>query len=189
MNKYILLLLLVLVFVLMTQKEGYKEMFGFSGHKKEANYLVINDTLTNISDYQEVPVKVGPHHLQTIILNANRYITEKIDDCAYIIETSDIKQYKGSATYQQIVRAMFMCVRNKGYTYGFAVTVDAEYDTAKILCVRTQPLGIDAPSDVSAYTSDGVTQNFTKYETIKKSTLLTRGDFEEILPDPRPTSA
>jgi len=50
-------------------------------------------------------------------------------------------------------------------------------------------LGIDAPSDVSAYTSDGVTQNFTKYETIKKSTLLTRGDFEEILPDPRPTSA
>ena len=85
MNKYILFLLLVLVLVLMTQKEGYKEMFGFSGYKKESNYLVINDTLTNISDYQEVPVKVGPHHLQAIILNANKYITEKIDDCAYII--------------------------------------------------------------------------------------------------------
>ncbi len=75
---------------------------------------------------------------------------------------------------------MFMCVRNKGYAYGFAVTVDADYNTAQILGARTQPLGIDAPSDVSAYTTDGTARDFTKYETIKQKTALTRGYFDEV---------
>lgn len=178
MNNFILILLVLTVLILMTQKEGFVERFGFSGHKKEAEYLLINDKLSETSGMEEVPVKVGPHHLQEIILNANKYIQEKIDDCCYIIETSDIRQYQGPM--KKIVRVMFMCVRNKGYAYGFAVTVDADYNTAQILGARTQPLGIDAPSDVSAYTTDGTARDFTKYETIKQKTALTRGYFDEV---------
>lgn len=178
MDKFILFVLVLTVLILMTQKEGFVERFGFSGHKKEAEYVLINDKLSETASLEEVPVKVGPHHLQAIILNANKYIQEKIDDCCYIIETTDIRQYQGPI--KKIVRVMFMCVRNKGYAYGFAVTVDADYNTAQILAARTQPLGIDAPSDVTPYVTDGKARDFTKYEVIKQKTALTRGYFEEI---------
>ena len=69
MNVFIFFLI-ILMLILITQKEGFVERFGLSGHKKEAEYLLINDELTNTSGMEEVPVKVGPHHLQEIILNA-----------------------------------------------------------------------------------------------------------------------
>jgi len=178
MNNLVFLGLILVVLIIMTQKEGFVERFGFSGHKKEAQYLLIDDKLTDTQGLEEVSVKVGPHHLQEIILNANKYIQEKIDDCCYIIETSDIRQYDGPM--KKIVRVMFMCVRNKGYAYGFAVTVDADYNTAKIIGARTQHLGIDAPSDVSAYTTDGTAREFTKYQVIKEKTALSRGYFDEV---------
>ena len=174
----IVFFLIILMLILITQKEGFVERFGLSGHKKEAEYTLINDELTNTSGMDEVPVKVGPHHIQEIILNSNKYIQEKIDDCCYIIETSEMKQFKGPL--KEIVRVMFMCVRNKGFAYGFAVTVDADYRTAQILGARTQPLGIDSPSDVSPYVTDGIAREFTKYEIIKEKTALNRGYFDEV---------
>ena len=173
MNVFIFFLI-ILMLILITQKEGFVERFGLSGHKKEAEYLLINDELTNTSGMEEVPVKVGPHHLQEIILNANKYIQEKIDDCCYIIETSEIKQFKGPL--REVVRVMFMCVRNKG----FAVTVDADYRTAQILSARTQPLGIDSPTNVSPYVTDGTGREFTKYEIIKEKTALNRQYLDKV---------
>jgi hypothetical protein len=170
--------LIILMLILITQKEGFIERFGLSGHKKEAKYLLIDDELTNTLGMEEVSVRVGPHQMQEIVLNANKYIQGKIDDCSYIIETTEIKQFKGPL--KEIVRVMFMCVRNKGFAYGFAVTVDADYRTAQILSARTQPLGIDSPSDVSPYVSDGTAREFTKYEIIKEKTALSRGYFDEV---------
>jgi hypothetical protein len=174
----VIFFLIILMLILITQKEGFIERFGLSGHKKEADYLLIDDTLTNTLGMEEVSVRVGPHHLQEIILNANKYIQDKVDDCSYIIETSEIKQFKGPL--KEIVRVMFMCVRNKGFAYGFAVTVDADYRTAQILGARTQPLGVDSPSDVSPYVTDGTAREFTKYEIIKEKVALNRDYFNEV---------
>mgnify|MGYP005994023667 FL=1 len=174
----VILFLIILGLILITQKEGFIERFGLSGHKKEAKYLLIDDALTDTTAMDEVSVRVGPHQMQEIILNANKYIQSKIDDCSYIIETTEVKQFKG--LLKEIVRVMFMCVRNKGFAYGFAVTVDVDYRTAQILGARTQPLGIDSPSDVSPYVTDGTAREFTKYEIIKDKTALNRGYFDEV---------
>lgn len=176
-----LLVLLFIIWVLVgTQKEKYSEFFGFSGYKKSSEYISIDDSFKNTNDFQEVPVKVGPDHLQQIILNTNKYLTEKIDDCTYIIETSDIKQYKNKSSGEEIVRAMFMIVRNKGYAFGFAITVESDYKSAQVLGVKTQPLSIDTPSDISAYVTDGIGQEFFKYDLIKEKGRLTRDQLLQV---------
>lgn len=183
----IVVLVLLLIFM-MSQREGYREMFGFSGHKNEAAYPIINDQLRDISSYQEETVALTPDEIQEIVLGANKYVSDRLNECTYVIQTLDIKQYKRGATSSEgIIRAMFMIMRPSGYAYGFAVTVDVDLYSRKILGARTQPLGLDAPSDVSAYVSDGMTKEFVKYEMIKERGLLTRGEFEEIIPFTRPT--
>jgi len=180
----IVVIVLLLIFI-MSQREGYREMFGFSGHKNEAAYPLINDRLRDISDYQEETVALTHDEIQEIVLGVNKYVSEKLNECTYIIQTLDVKQYK--LPTGGIIRVMFMIVRPNGYAYGFAVTADVDLYSRKILGARTQPLGVDAPSDVSAFVSDGTTKEFVKYEMIKQRSLLTRGDFEEVL-DTRPTN-
>ena len=182
----IVVLVLLLIFI-MSQREGYREMFGFSGHKKEGD-AIINDPLTDISSYQEEKVALTHDEIQEIVLGANKYVSDKLNECTYVIQTLDVKQYRRSAASNEgIIRVMFMIVRPAGYAYGFAVTVDVDLYSRKVLGARTQPLGTEAPSDVSAYVSDGMTKEFVPYEMIKQRTLLTRGDFEEVIPFTRPT--
>lgn len=176
----IIILLLIILLLLSTQRENYREMFGFAGHKKSSEYTVINDKFSNANEYEEVPLNVDMFHLQEMILNTNKYISEKINDCTYIIETSDIKQFKHYTNKDQIIKAMFMVVRNRGFAYGFAATAEIDYDTGKVKAVRTQPLEIDAPSDISAFTSDGETQTFTKYDIIKEKAQIKSGEFDSI---------
>uniref|UniRef100_A0A6C0JVN4 Uncharacterized protein n=1 Tax=viral metagenome TaxID=1070528 RepID=A0A6C0JVN4_9ZZZZ len=155
-------------------------MFGFVGHKKSSDYVLIDDEFSNPKEYEEVPLNIDMFHLQEIIRNTNAYISKKIDDCTYIIETSDIKQYKHYTGRDQIVKAMFMVVRNHGYAYGFAVTAEVELENAKVRAVRTQPLSIDSPSNISAYVSDGKAENFTKYELIKEKGQISKGEFDSV---------
>jgi len=176
----IFLLVLIVILLLNMRRENYREMFGFVGHKKSSEYTLINDDFSNPKEYEEVPLNIDMFHLQEIIRNTNAYISEKIDDCTYIIETSDIKQYKHYTGRDQIIKAMFMVVRNSGFAYGFAATAEVELETAKVRAVRTQPLSIDSPGDVSAYVSDGTAENFTKYELIKEKGQVSKGEFDSV---------
>lgn len=177
--KTVLILLLIVLLLLSVQKEGYRELFGFSGHTPSPEYL-IDDSMKNIKEYEEVPVNIDMFHLQEMILNANKYISKKIGDCTYIIETTDIKQYKHYANMGDIIRAMFMVVRHGKYDFGFAVTVEFDLQTAKVLGARTQPLSIEAPGNISAFITDGTGQEFVKTELIKERAKLNSSEFDSV---------
>lgn len=182
MSLITLAFLLLIVYVLTNaQTEGFSEMFGFAGHNsKSPEYLTIDDKLENLNVYKQVNLKVDPYHFQEIVFACNKYVSDRLGECTYIIETADIKQYEHVSTREKIVRVMFMFVRNSGFAYGFAVTFDLEYDTNKVIGARTQPMGIDIPTDVSAYTSDGVGEEFFKYEMIKEKGQLRRGELDSV---------
>ena len=173
--------LLLIVFILLNvQKEGFSEMFGFAGHKKSPEYVTLNDDLENLNVYKQVNLKVDPYHFQEIAFASNKYVSDKLGECTYIIETSDIKQYEHVVTYAKIVRVMFMFVRNSGFAFGFAVTLDLDYDTNKVLGARTQPMSIESPANVGAYTTDGTGQEFVKYEIIKEKGQLRKSELDSV---------
>jgi len=182
MSLLTLVFLLLIVFVLSNaQTEGFAEMFGFAGHKSVSpEHFTIDDKLENLDVYKQVNLKMDQYHFQEIVFACNKYAADKLGDCTYIIETSDIKQYEHSSNRKNIIRVMFMLVRNSGFVYGFAVTFDVEYETNKVIGARTQPMGIDVPDDVGAYTTDGIGQEFINYELIKEKGQLTKGELDSV---------
>ncbi|QIG59881.1 hypothetical protein [Dishui Lake phycodnavirus 4] len=177
-----LLILLFIVYILVdAQKEKFAEMFGFAGTRntKSPEYMILNDTLEDLNMYTEVPLKVDQYHFQEIVFACNKYVVEKLDACTYIIETSDIKQYSDT-TGRSIIRVMFMLVNTTGFASGLAVTFDVDYETNEVLGARTQPSGINAPTNVDAYTSDGTGQEFINYEIVKQTSQLSKDEFDSV---------
>ena len=68
---------------------------------------------------------------------------------------------------------MFMCVKHKGFALGFSVTSDLRIidGIATVLNVRTQPIGINPPSDPSIYQKSIKGKEFEDYTEVRRSEL------------------
>lgn len=179
MTLFLLIILACLVWMLSQNKnENYQELFGFAGYQKPTNRVVLNDPVVDVTAYEEVEAVVDHDLMEKLALTTNEEITKRTDDCSYIIETTAVKKYtkQGSG---DLYKCMFMCVRAKGFAFGFTVvaTLSVRGDDVKVLSLRTQPLDAEEPDDISAYTQD-VAREFLDFNIVKQTVVPTVSELE-----------
>lgn len=178
MKVYILLALLVLV-ILLTRRESFTEIFGLSGYSKPVDYIRLNDPRPNLSGYKEVEASVNHDMMETFTIQANAEISKRIGAPTYIIETAKIKKHTGREN--DIYECVFMVMKKGGFSYGFSVVASFEVkgDTMKLVSLRTQPIDIEQPGNVKAFTDGTPGKEFLKFELVKEAATPTMGEFEE----------
>tara|TARA_B100000497_G_scaffold48941_1_gene56449 strand:- start:1597 stop:2151 length:555 start_codon:yes stop_codon:yes gene_type:complete len=178
MKVYILLALLVLV-ILLTRREPFTEIFGLSGYSKPVDYVRLNDPRPNLSGYKEVEASVNHDMMETFTIQANAEISKRIGTPTYIIETAKIKKHTGREN--DIYECVFMVMKKGGFSYGFSVVASFEVkgDTMKLVSLRTQPIDIEQPGNVKAFTDGAPGKEFLKFELVKEAATPTMGEFEE----------
>lgn len=178
MKVYILLALLVLV-ILLTRRESFTEIFGLSGYSKPVDYIRLNDPRPNLSGYKEVEASVNHDMMETFTIQANAEISKRIGAPTYIIETAKIKKHTGREN--DIYECVFMVMKKGGFSYGFSVVASFEVkgDTMKLVSLRTQPIDIEQPGNIKAFTDGAPGKEFLKFELVKEAATPTMGEFEE----------
>lgn len=180
MNNILLaILLLGVVYYITVRREPFTEVFGFSGYTKPSEGIFISDPIENLSTYTPVEAKIDHDTMEKLILATNKAISDKAGVCNYIIETTSLKKFVGKGN--DVYRVMFMAVKNHGFAYGFAVTVDAMIDKSGnviIKSLRTQPIDADIPNDIKAFTNDEAGQEFIEYKLVKDAAVPTRSEFD-----------
>ena len=179
LNILILILLTYLLWMTTQSKnENYQELFGFAGYKKPVNNIVLNDPAVDTSDYDEAEAVVGHDLMEKLVLATNAEITKRTDDCSYIIETTAVKRFV-KAGQSDLYKCMFMCVRAKGFAFGFSVvsTMSVRDGKVKVLSLRTQPLDVEPPEDISAYTQD-VGREFLDFNIVKQTIVPNVSELE-----------
>ena len=170
--KIILLILIVLILLLMSSK---KEMFGYAGYKDPVKQVIIDDPSFDTTEYVESQdVSVDNDLVQKLVMATNKYVAQKTGLCTYVIETTSLKKYVHKENKKELYRCMFMLMKQHGFTFGFAVTVDININpdgTVQVLSARTQPIDVKPPTEQTPFTSDVEGHEFTAYERFRESEL------------------
>ena len=180
MNYFVLFALLLVVILLTTTQEPFTEMFGFSGHSKPVGSVKLDDDRHDLSKYTMVEVSIDNDMIEEFVLKANGEISKRIGIQTYIIETTSIKQYRNDE--HDLYECMFMVMKKDGFSFGFSVVASFEVKNGKsrLASLRSQPLGVDAPSDVSAFVNDGEGKDFVDYKLVKEVAIPTKTEFESV---------
>lgn len=180
MNYFVLFALLVVVILLTTTQEPFTEMFGFSGHTKPVGPVKLDDPKPDLSKYQMVEVSVDNDMIEDFVLQANGEVSKRIGIDTYIIETSSIKQYKNEE--HDLYECMFMVMKKDGFSFGFSIVASFEVKNGKtkLISLRSQPLGVDAPSDVTPFTEGTEGKDFVNYQLVKEVAVPTKTEFESV---------
>lgn len=179
--KVLYLILIVLVVIALTTQqptEKYTELFGFNGYTKPVNQVVLKDPKFDTSSYTEAEAIVNHDLMEKLVLTTNQEITKRTDDCSYIIETTAIKKFVQDGK-PDVYKCMFMCVRAKGFAFGFSVvsTLSVKGDDVRVLSLRTQPLDVDEPENVQPYVQD-VAREFLDFDIVKSASMPTTSELE-----------
>lgn len=180
MNYLVLFALLVVVILLTTTREPFTEMFGFSGHSKPVGPVKLNDPKPDLSKYNMVEASVDNDMIEDFVLKANEEISKRVGIQTYIIETTSIRQYKNDD--HDLYECMFMVMKKDGFSFGFSVVASFEVKngTSRLVSLRSQPLGVDAPSDVSAFVNDGEGKDFVDYQLVKEVASPTKAELDSV---------
>jgi hypothetical protein len=180
MNYLLALTLIVIVFFLMTNREGFTEAFGLSGHSKPVPPVKLNDPKPDLSKYKKVEANVNNDMIEEFVLQANHEISKRTGMCTYIIETTTIDHYKGED--KDIYECMFMTIKKDGFSFGFSIVASFEVENEKVRLVslRSQPMGVDAPEDVSAFTEGFVGKEFIEYELMREVAHPSKSEFDSV---------
>ena len=180
MNYLLVFILVLVVLLLMTNYEKFTETFGLSGYTKPRNSVKLDDPRPNLTGYQEVEAKVDNDMMEDFVLMANKEISKRTGLCTYIIETTAVKHYKGDD--KEIYECMFMTMKKGGFSYGFSVAVSYEVENGKIriISLRTQPLGVQAPQNIKPFTEGSEGKEFVKYELVKEVAMPKSTELESV---------
>ncbi len=177
--KVYMILLLILLVILLTRREPFTEIFGFSGYTKPVDYIRLNDPRPNLTGYKEVEASVNHDMMDIFTIQANNEISKRIGTPTYIIETAKIKKYNGQEN--DIYECAFMVMKKGGFSYGFSIVASFEVkgDTTKLTSLRSQPIDSEELNDVKAFTDGSPGQEFIKFELVKEVATPTISEFEE----------
>jgi hypothetical protein len=77
---------------------------------------------------------------------------------------------------------MFMAVKKDGFSFGFSVVASYEVENGKVRLVslRSQPLGVDVPSDVSAFAEGSPGKEFIDYKLVKEVAYPTKAELDSV---------
>jgi hypothetical protein len=180
------LVLIALVILLSYKRETYMDMFGYSGHSDPINGIVLEDKPIDKSNYRYEETKMNNDTIQKIILATNAAIEKKTKVCNYIIETLGVKKFvkkdnsdKGPMVIHQ---ASFMAVKEGGFAFGFAVTVDVDInrETPVVMSLQTQPMDSKVLDEnaIKAFTEGKEGQEFISYDLVKRAALPKKSELE-----------
>ena len=179
--KYLLMFTLVLVvLVLTTNYEKFTETFGLSGYTKPKDSIKFDDPRPDLSNYREVEAKVDNDMMEEFVLQANNEISKRTGLCTYIIETTSVKHYKSDE--KELYECMFMTVKKGGFSYGFSVVASYEVENGKIriISLRTQPIGVNAPQDITPFVEGLGGKEFLNYDLIKKGSMPSESELQAV---------
>ena len=131
---------LFLLVVLMSCKEKFVEMFGFSGYKKPVMNLDLNysDVDFDLTGFTKVTGKLTPDELDDVITATQEFISRTGKVCAYPVETSFVDRYVNNSTGDKLAKCRFMFVTTStNFPFGFGLT--AVVLNGKVVATRTQP--------------------------------------------------
>ena len=171
MTNILLILLILLVLITMSRTE----MFGYAGYTKPIDQVVLADPPFDLKEYTEADdLSISNDLMQELVLATNKHVANNTGLCTYIIETTSVKKFTHSKNKKEVYRCMFMLMKQHGFSFGFAVTVDIAVNpdgTVQVISARTQPIDVTPPSDTSPFDSDISGQVFTDYDIFDKSEL------------------
>jgi len=90
-----MILLLILLVILLTRREPFTEIFGFSGYTKPVDYIRLNDPRPNLTGYKEVEASVNHDMMDIFTIQANNEISKRIGTPTYIIEMLKLRNIMG----------------------------------------------------------------------------------------------
>lgn len=178
MNYLLVFALVVVVILLTTNTEGFTEAFGLSGYTKPIGSVKMNDPRPDLSGYTQVEASVDNDMMEDLVLKANKEISKRTGICTYIIETTAIKQYVKDD--KQLYECMFMAIKKDGFSFGFSVvaTFEIENGKSRIVSLRSQPIGVEVPGDISAFTEGSAGKEFVEYNLVKEVAVPTKSEFD-----------
>ena len=180
MNYLLAFTLIVVVFLLMTKHEGFTEAFGLSGHTIPVPPIKLNDPRPDLSKYQKVEAVVDNDRIEEFVLQANHEISKRTGLCTYIIETTSITKYRGDD--KDIYECVFMTIKKDGFSFGFSIvaTFEIENEIVRLISLRSQPLGVQAPDDITPFVEGSVGKQFIDYNIVKESANPTKSEFDSL---------
>tara|TARA_B000000475_G_scaffold13045_1_gene11373 strand:+ start:154 stop:711 length:558 start_codon:yes stop_codon:yes gene_type:complete len=178
MNYILAFALIVVVILLTTNMESFTETFGLSGYTKPVPPVKLNDPRPNLEGFEEFEVSVDNDIVEKFTLKANQELSKRTGMCTYIIETTAIKGYRKENV--EIYDVMYMAVKKDGFSFGFSVVASFEVQGSNVnlVALRSQPLGVQAPGDVSAFARGAAGKEFVKYELVKEAAVPTKSEFD-----------
>jgi len=179
MNKlFWMVILLVIVLLLMTNREPFTEAFGFSGYTKPVGTIRFDDPKPDLTGYTQAEANITNDVMQDFVLQTNKEISKRTGLCTYIIETTTLKKYVKSD--KELYECVFMVVKNGGFAFGFSVTASFEIinGEVKLVSLRSQPLDVQTVSDVTPFVEGQSGQEFVKYDIVKEKAVPTAGELE-----------
>ena len=94
--------------------------------------------------------------MEEFVLKANQEIAKRTGVCTYIIETTAVKGYRKERD----------------------ASFEVKNGKSRVISLRTQPLGVQAPGDVSAFTESSAGKEFVEYELVKEAAVPTKSEFD-----------
>lgn len=178
MNYLVLFLLLIIVVLLTTNREPFTEMFGFSGHTKPVKEIKLDDAKPDLSKYKQVEAKVDHDMMEIFVQQANKEIMKRTGLCTYIIETTTIRKY--TSEDNDLFECMFMVIKKDGFSFGFSVVASFEVKNknARLVSIRTQPIDVEVPGDVTAFTGVDNKKEFVNYSIVKEANVPTKAELD-----------
>jgi hypothetical protein len=178
MNYLLAFILILIVLLLTTNMEMFTETFGLSGYTKPVSQVKLNDPRPNLDGFEEFEVSLDNDAMEDFVLKANKEIADRTGVCTYIIETTAVKGYKKDS--DEVYELMFMVMKQGGFSFGFSVVASFEVKNGKsrVISLRTQPIGVEAPGSVAAFTEGSAGKEFVKYELVKKAAVPTQSELE-----------
>ena len=116
---------LFLLLVIMSCKENFVEMFGFSGYKKPVMNLDINysDVDFDLTGFTEVGGNVSHDELDKAVTATQEFISRTGKVCAYPIEGSFIERYVNNSTGDKLTKCRFIFFRNRCSCKGYKLCI------------------------------------------------------------------
>jgi len=179
MNYVIVFALIIIVLLLTMKSEGFTEAFGLSGYTKPVASVKLDDPRPNLSGLREVEAVVDNDMVEDFVLLANKEISKRTGVCTYIIETTKVKHYSGKD--KDVYECMFMVIKKDGFSFGFSVVASYEIENGKVKLVslRSQPLDVQAPDDVTPFVEGSGGKDFVDYRLVKEVAAPTKSEFEK----------
>ena len=163
------IILVCLIMIMLLLMSVNVEMFA------NEESVVIDDPTFDAVEYTESSTtNVDSNLIEKLVLVTNKYVTDKTGICSYVIETTSLKKFVHKDNKNDLYRCMFMLMKQRGFAFGFSVTVDiAVYTdgTARVMSARTQPIDVKPPLDRSPFESNIEGQDFMEYERFRENEL------------------